>query len=85
MNHDEVRLGLKRLAQEFRHKKHHRMSPKERAVLAGEVAPLYTAGATIRELSSATACSFGSIHRLLSTTEGVMMRGRGGTRRRDRR
>ncbi|WP_405803391.1 helix-turn-helix domain-containing protein [Streptomyces sp. NBC_01187] len=81
---DEIRLGLQRLARKPRHKKSHRLTPEERAAFAHEVVPLYTAGASIRDLSEATDRSYGFVHRLLSTTEGVVLRGRGGGVRRNR-
>jgi len=77
---DEVRLGLATLARKHRYTKGHPLTKQQQAALTRDVVPLYTAGASIRELADATGRSYGAIHRLLATTEGVVMRGRGGAR-----
>lgn len=60
-----------------------RITGKQRDDLAVDFGKRYAAGASVRELASASGRSYGFVHRLL-TESGHVMRGRGGANRRKR-
>ena len=58
-----------------------RVSGGERDKLALDLKKKYAAGASIRALAADTGRSYGFVHRVLSETPGVKLRGRGGATR----
>ncbi len=61
-----------------------RVTGEARETMARQVSEQYRAGASIREIASATGRSYGFIHRLLLESD-VVLRGRGGATRSRRR